>query len=72
MERQPHHLDSKLFGCFQQVPTALHREAEGHAGLSGMSLGGQLQQQPRRDEQTFILSEMYKYFFNLQSAPHFQ
>lgn len=50
MEGHPNHLDSKLLGCFQQVPAALQREAEGHAGLSCVGLGGQLQQQPRRDQ----------------------
>ncbi len=50
VEGHPHHLDSQLLGCFQQVPAALQRETEGHAGLSCVGLGGQLQQQPRRDK----------------------
>lgn len=49
VERDPHHLDSQIFGCFQQVPATLQREAESHAGLSRVGLGGQLQQQPRTD-----------------------
>lgn len=52
VERHPHHLESQLLGCLQQVPTALQREAKGHAGLSCVGLGGQLQQQPRRDKST--------------------
>lgn len=49
VKRHPHHLDSQLLGCFQQVPATLQREAESHAGLSCVGLGGQLQQQPIRD-----------------------
>lgn len=46
VEGYPHHLDSQLLGCFQQVPAALERGAEGHAGLSRVGLCSQLQQQP--------------------------
>lgn len=52
VERDPHHLEAQLLGYFQQVPTALQREAKSHAGLSSMGLGGQLQQQPGRDKST--------------------
>lgn len=52
VERHPHHLQSKLLGSLQQVPTALQGEAKGYTGLSRVSLGGQLQQQPRRDGAT--------------------
>lgn len=52
VEGHSNHLDSQLHGCLQQVPAALQREAEGHAGLSCVGLGGQLQQQPRWHKQT--------------------
>lgn len=46
VEGHAHHLQAQLLGGLQQVPAALQGEAEGHAGLGGVGLGGQLQQQP--------------------------
>lgn len=48
VEGHPDHLDAQCLGGLQQVPTALQRGAEGHAGLGGVGLCGQLQQQPAR------------------------
>lgn len=44
VEGYAHHLEFQFLGCFKQVPSALQREAKGHAGLCGVGLGGQLQQ----------------------------
>lgn len=69
VERHPHHLQSELLGSLQQVPTALQGEAKGYTGLSCVSLGGQLQQQPRRDISTDETSiQVTKTVFYLTSA----
>lgn len=44
--RDSDHLHAQLFGHLQQVPAALQGAAEGHAGLFGVGLRGDLQQKP--------------------------
>lgn len=50
VEGDPHHVHPQLPGQLQEVPAALQGAAKRHAGLGRMGLGGQLQQQPGREQ----------------------